>query len=312
MAIPTYNQLLRPLLQLANEHDITRITATEAMIKEFNLLPDEAEKKIPSGRSTYIRNRTGWAMTFLTKGGLIAKIAPKTYRCTEGGRRFLESHPQTITVADLEAIPGWEEAWTTRAKKREAAAAVAGRDESTPLDPTETPHERIGREVVALDADLRDRLLSAIVEQSPEFFEQLVLDVLLAMGYGGSKEDAAQHLGKAGDEGIDGRINQDALGLDQILVQAKRYARDHVVTRQQIQAFIGSLAGQGVSKGVFITTSYFAGTAQEFVQRGSPTKVILVDGEQLIDIMLRKNIGVRVVETHEIKEIDQNYFDESE
>jgi restriction system protein len=132
------------------------------------------------------------------------------------------------------------------------------------------------------------------------------------MGYGGSKEDAAQHLGKAGDEGIDGRINQDSLGLDQILVQAKRYARDHVVTRQQIQAFIGSLAGQGVSKGVFITTSYFAGTAQEFVQRGSPTKVILVDGEQLIDIMLRKNIGVRVVETHEIKEIDQNYFDESE
>jgi restriction system protein len=310
MAIPTYDQLLRPLLDLANCEDITRVSASAAMRHKFNLSPEEAEKKIPSGRSTYIRNRTGWAMTFLTKGGLIEKIAPKTYRCTDLGREFLQTHPQAITVADLQAIPGWEEAWTTRAKKREAAAAAAGVQPTAALDPKETPHERIAREVTALDADLRDRLLSTIVEQSPEFFETLVLDVLLAMGYGGSKEEAAEHLGRAGDEGIDGRINQDALGLDQILVQAKRYKPDNVVTRQQIQAFIGSLAGQGVAKGVFITTSSFAGTAQEFVQRGSPTKVILVDGEQLIDIMLKKNTGVRVVETHEIKELDQNYFEE--
>jgi restriction system protein len=309
--IPTYDQLLRPLLELANREDITRQSATTEMIRQFGLSPDEVERKIPSGRSTYIRNRTGWAMSFLTKGNLIAKVALKTYRCTDEGRRFLEAHPQVLTVADLEAIPGWEEAWTTRAKKRETVMAANRKQPITTLDPKETPHERIAREVTALDAELRDRLLSTIVEQSPEFFERLVLDVLLAMGYGGSREDAAQHLGRAGDEGIDGRINQDALGLDQILVQAKRYQPDNLVSRQQIQAFIGSLAGQGVSKGVFITTSSFAGSAQEFVQRGSPTKVILVDGEQLIEIMLKKNIGVRVIETHEIKELDQNYFDET-
>jgi len=312
MPIPTYDQLLRPLLENAANADITRRSATDAMIREFKLSPEEAERRLPSGGATYIRNRVGWAMSFLTKAGLIATVAPKTYRATEAGKEFLNSHPRTILVSDLEAIPGWEEAWNTKAKKREAAAASAGQQPAKALSPTETPHEQIGREVKALDADLRDRLLSKIIGPSPEFFEQIVLDVLVAMGYGGSREDAAHHLGRSGDEGIDGRINQDALGLDQILVQAKRYSPDHVVTRQQIQAFIGSLAGQGVTKGVFITTSAFAGSAHEFVQRGSPTKVILVDGEQLIDIMIRKNIGVRVVETHEIKELDQNYFDEDE
>lgn len=311
MPIPTYDQLLRPLLELATQGDLSRRSGTEAMVQRFNLTPAEAEQRLPSGGATYIRNRVGWAMSFLTKGGLIAKIAPRTYRATDFGKEFLAKHPETIPVADLEAIPGWEEAWNTKAKRREAAAAADGPGAVAALNSTETPHERIARDVAALDIELRDRLLSTIVEQSPGFFEQLVLDVLLAMGYGGTKEDAAERLGRAGDEGIDGRINQDALGLDQILVQAKRYSPDHIVSRQQIQAFVGSLAGQGVSKGVFITTSSFAGTAQEFVQRGSPTKVVLVDGERLIDIMLEKNIGVRVVETHEIKEIDQNYFDEA-
>jgi restriction system protein len=268
----------------------------------------QLSQRLPSGQATTIRNRTGWAMTYLTKAGLIGRVSPRTYRITDRGQEFLTKHPAAISVADLQTIPGFEEAWNTKAKRREAA----GLSRSVLLDRGETPHERIAREVSALDIDLRDRLLSAIVEQPPEFFERLVLDVLLAMGYGGTREDAAEHIGHAGDEGIDGRINQDALGLDQILIQAKRYKPDHSVTRQQIQAFIGSLAGQGVSKGVFITTSSFAGTAQEFVQRGSPTKVILVDGEQLIDIMLKKNIGVRVIDTHEIKELDQNYFDENE
>lgn len=150
------------------------------------------------------------------------------------------------------------------------------------------------------------------MNQSPLFFETLVLDVLTAMGYGGSREDAAEHLGQSGDEGIDGRINQDALGLDQVLVQAKRYRQDRTVDRQEVQAFIGSLSGQGVTKGVFITTSKIAASAREFVARGSTTKIVLVDGEMLIDLMLRHKIGVRTVKTHEIMELDQNYFEEGE
>ena len=155
-------------------------------------------------------------------------------------------------------------------------------------------------------------MLQTIVEQTPLFFEELVLDVLIAMGYGGSREDAAEHLGQSGDEGIDGRINQDTLGLDQVMVQAKKYRPDRTVTRADVQGFIGSLSGQGVTKGVFITTSSFVSSAHEFVARGSTTKVVLVDGKMLIDLMIRHKIGVRVVKTLEIQEIDQNYFDEGE
>ena len=163
-----------------------------------------------------------------------------------------------------------------------------------------------------MSADLRGRLLDAILKQSPTFFEELVLDVLLAMGYGGSRESAAQHLGQSGDEGIDGRINQDPLGLDQVMVQAKRYAPEHAVDRKTIQAFIGSLAGQGVSKGIFITTSSFAATAEEFVLRGSSTKVVLIDGPALLDLMMRHHIGVRVQRQIQVLDLDQNYFADDE
>lgn len=309
MSIPTFDKLLRPILNLATREPITRHLATEAMIHEFSLTPDESESRIPSGNSTFIRNRTGWAMTFLTKAGLIEKTAPKTYRATKKAEQFLSNHPQAITVPDLRAIEGWEEAWEAgRARRRENAKPEA--TEMSPSNATATPQEIIAREVAALRSDLRERLLQTIVDQSPAFFERLVLDVLTAMGYGGSREDAAEHLGRSGDEGIDGRINQDSLGLDQVLVQAKRYRPDRKVDRKEVQAFIGSLAGQGVTKGVFITTSGFAASAQEFVARGSTTKVVLVDGQMLIDLMLRHSIGIRVVDRYEIHELDQNYFED--
>jgi restriction system protein len=308
MAIPTYDKLLRPLLETATREPITRRTATEAMSQLFSLTPEERENRIPSGGDTYIRNRTGWAITFLTKAGLLEKTVPKTYRASAKAGPFLKAHPEAITVRDLEKLDGFEEAWETgRAKRRENAKQE--NTDVSPIDSTATPNEIIAREVKALRADLRERLLAAIVEQSPAFFEQLVLDVLTAMGYGGSRENAAEHLGRSGDEGIDGRINQDALGLDQVMVQAKRYRPDRTVDRKEIQAFIGSLAGQGVTKGVFITTSRVVPSAREFVARGSTTKIVLVDGQMLIDLMLRHGIGVRVAERHEIHEIDQNYFD---
>ncbi len=310
MAIPTYDKMLRPILDIATREPVTRRSATDAMIRHFSLTQQEIEQRIPSGASTVIGNRAGWAMTFLTKAGLVEKIAPKTYRASKRAEPFLSAHPQSITVPDLRELKGFEEAWEAgRAKRRENAKRVET-GEPTPADATSTPQEIIAREVTALRSDLRERLLQTIVEQSPAFFERLVLDVLTAMGYGGSREDAAEHVGRSGDEGIDGRINQDSLGLDQILVQAKRYRPDRTVDRQQIQAFIGSLAGQGVTKGVFITTSSFAASAREFVARGSTTKVVLVDGQMLIDLMLRHGIGVRVIERHEIHELDQNYFEE--
>jgi restriction system protein len=257
-------------------------------------------------------NRTGWAFTFLTKAGLIEKAAPKFYKATQLGLEFLKSHPATITVKDLEAIPGFHEAWELGSAKRRQRQQGQATEQGDKLDGHATPQELIEREVGALRADLRSRLIESIIAQTPEFFERLVLDVLVAMGYGGTREDAAEHLGQSGDEGIDGRINQDTLGLDQILVQAKRYRPDRKIDRKEVQAFIGSLSGQGVTKGVFITTSSFQDSAHEFVSRGLNTKVVLVDGEMLIDLMIRHRIGVRVLKTHEIHELDQNYFEDED
>jgi restriction system protein len=163
-----------------------------------------------------------------------------------------------------------------------------------------------------INAELKSRLLDAILAQTPLFFERLVLDVLLKLGYGGSRADAAEHLGKSGDEGIDGRVNQDVLGLDQILVQAKRYAPDRAIDRQTIQAFIGSMTGQGVTKAVFITTSSFNANAREFVLRGAQTKVVLIDGDDLLGFMLQHHIGVRPERKIELLELDQNYFSDDE
>ncbi|EIQ00015.1 restriction endonuclease [Opitutaceae bacterium TAV1] len=317
MPIPTYDKLFRPVLALAAREPITRHTANAGMIRQFRIAPEEVEQRLASGQST-ILNRTGWAMTFLTKAGLIEKVAPKTYRATEKGRAFLTTHPETITNADLNAIPGYKEAWenaSARRRERVSGQNVAGgkgSDGDQPGDSTSTPDEIIEREINKLRAALRKRLLKAVLDQTPEFFEGLVLDVLVKMGYGGSREAMAAHLGRPGDEGIDGCINQDALGLDQIMVQAKRYGEDNIVGRPAVQGFVGSLAGQGVSKGVFITTSDFSKEAREFVQRGLSTKVVLVDGEKLLDLMIEHGIGVHVARTHKVHDLDQNYFEEDE
>ncbi len=308
--IPTFDQLLRPLLANAASKPITRRSATEAIVREFKLSTEEAAQRTPSGADTLIGNRTGWAMTFLTKASLIAKVSKGTYSATDLGHQFLANHPTIITHADLKRAPGWYEAWELGRQKRRERRGEAEASVPTEEMANSTPEESIESGIKALESDLRARLLSAVLDQSPEFFERLVLQVLKAMGYGAANDDSLKHLGQSGDEGIDGRINQDALGLDQICVQAKRYAVDRPVDRVSIQAFIGSLAGQGVTKGIFITTSYFKGTAEEFVTRGSATKVVLVDGERLIDLMLKHQIGTRVKQTFETFEIDQNYFED--
>ncbi len=304
MPIPTFEKMLRPLLDLATKEDLTRSTATVAMEDHFQLTPDERSARIETG-ATYVRNRTGWAMTFLTKGRLIERIAPRTYRATEFGRQFLRDHPDSISVKDLRTISGWEESWHRTKTERSGAADVPVPDDTTPI-------EALTNAAATLNADLKNRLLAAILDRSATFFEELVLDVLVKMGYGGTRADAAEHLGKSGDEGVDGRVKQDPLGLDQILVQAKRYAPYRPIDRPTIQAFVGSMAGQGVTKGVFITTSTFTEGAKEFVRRGLHTKVVLIDGDDLLKRMFEHHIGVRVVKEIEVLDLDQNYFNEEE
>lgn len=203
--------MLHPILVLASQAPLTRRQATQAMAEHFRLSPEDLQVRLPSGGDTKVSNRAGWAMTFLTKAGLIAKVAPKTYGATEPGRQFLLDHPTSISVPDLKALDGWERAWSPTRKRTQAEPTG---DQEPEASEKETPLEAIDGAVTAIHEDVRDRLLKAILKQSPAFFERLVLDVLIAMGYGGSRATAAEHLGQPNDEGIDGRINQDPLGLD--------------------------------------------------------------------------------------------------
>lgn len=305
MAIPKFEAMLRPILARAAKQNISRRDCRDFIAEHFALSPEERAETIPSGASTVVANRSGWAITFLTKAALVEKVAPKTYAITDAGRVFLDAHPKEISHADLKVLPGWFEAWQPTKAVKESTKAD---------DPVEgvTPLEAIDNAIEQIQADVQARLLDAVLNQTPEFFERLVLDVLVAMGYGGDRVGAARHMGRVGDEGIDGRINQDTLGLDQILVQAKRYAPDKPIARAAIQAFVGSLAGQGVSKGIFITTSYFVDSAKEFVERGLNTKVILIDGPSLVNLMMHHGVGVRTERTLVLVDIDQNYFEESE
>ncbi len=303
MPIPTYDQMMRPLLAHATREDLTRQRAEAVVAAHFNLSAEDLTRRIPSGADGLVRNRAGWAMTYLSKAGLLAKVAPKTYRATEAAGAFLASHPESISARDLRVFGDFQ---TFRAVSRPTPEAEP--EATSDVAETQTPLELLDATVAALRAEVGDRLLQAILAQTPAFFERLVLDVLTALGYGGRRGGAAFHTGQSGDEGIDGRIDQDPLGLDQILVQAKRYAPGHAVPRKDIQAFVGSLAGQGVTRGVFITTSHFAASAHEFVQRGSQTKIVLLDGPALVDLMLRHKVGVRVERSVDVLDLDHNYF----
>jgi restriction system protein len=310
MAIPDYQTLFRPLLGLAAQTPITRASATDAMGDFFSLSPEERQQRIPSGQMSYVRSRVGWAMTYLTKAGLLEKAASRTYAATDRGREFLNKFPDRFGVKELLVIPefvAFQRSHTTTEATTSTTATVAVEPAVTSAA---TPHERIDAALGEINGTLRSQLLAALLKNEPEFFERVVIDLLVEMGYGGSRENAAEHVGGVGDEGVDGRINQDALGLDVVVIQAKRYQADNVVGREKLQQFIGAMHGQGATKGVFITTSRFAATAVEYVKRSTNLKVILIDGERLTDLMLQYKIGVRVERHADILALDNNYFEE--
>ena len=308
MPIPTFDQLLRPILELSTREDVTRKSAAVSMIEEFSLSEEQAEQRIPSGGSTFIGNRAGWAMSHLTKGGLIEKVAKYTYRATQKGREYLETHEGPITPKDLREIEGLIEAWQAASKRKAEERAKDDSATTPPLDPNTTPEELIDQAVLALDESLRAEILEHLAEINPYRFEQVVIDVLFAMGYGGSREEAAHVTKKSNDEGIDGIISEDRLGLDVIYVQAKRW--QNTVGRKEIQSFVGALAGKQAHKGVFITTSGFANTATDYAATVTQ-KIVLIDGLRLADLMIEHGVGVSTTRTISIKRIDSDYFEES-
>jgi restriction system protein len=306
MAIPDYQTLMLPVLTLA-AHGETRVPAVATKIADqLGLTEAQRDELLPSGTQRVIHNRIHWAKFYMTRAGLIDSPKRGVFVASAAGKALLSTNPPKIDVERLRTFPAFvsfENASTTAATKSEAPAAAAATSSSA------TPEEQIDAAHAVLAAALRTDLLTRTLEQSPAFFERVIVDLLVAMGYGGSHENAAKRLGKSGDGGIDGVVDEDRLGLDRIYVQAKRYAPHVSVGRPEIQGFVGSLVGLGATKGVFVTTSSFSAPAVDFA-RGLQQRVILIDGARLTELMMEFGVGVRVNRTVEVKRLDEDFFSE--
>ena len=302
---PTWDEFLRPLLELSEKELISRRVSISKIADRYNFSDEIRSQKLKNG-GFRIKNRAGWAMSALVKAQFVEKHPEIkfNYQITDKGRQYLQSHQGPITDSDLKSLDGYLEAWEAASRKKQESkldSVDSGRFESS------TPEDLIESATSELEEKLRASLMEQLLGSDPYFFEQIVIDVLLAMGYGGSKEEAAQVTKKSNDGGIDGIINEDRLGLDVIYVQAKRW--QHNIGRKEIQSFVGALAGFQAQKGIFITTSNFVSNAEEYANSVSQ-KVILIDGPRLADLMIEHNVGVSTDQTIEIKRLDSDYFEE--
>ncbi|MBN9249089.1 MAG: restriction endonuclease [Mesorhizobium sp. 61-13] len=310
MSIPDYQSLMLPVLRLAAKGE-TRVADVAARIAdEFGLSPEEREELLPSGRQRVLHNRIHWAKFYMTKAGLIEAPARGRFVATAAGRSLLAMNPERIDVKLLLEREEFRDFYKA-SNNADDGNVTTGHQPATAVQDadTTTPEEQIEAAYQAVLSALRADLLDRIVQNSPAFFEQLIVDLLVAMGYGGSHKNAAQQLGRSGDGGVDGVINEDRLGLDRVYVQAKRYAVENIVGRPAVNAFVGSLVGFGATKGVFVTTSAFSREARDYVGK-LQQRVILIDGRQLTDLMIEHNVGVRISRAIEFKRLDEDFFSE--
>lgn len=307
MTIPTYDTLMLPLLRRCAERPWNMQDLTARMADEFKLTDEERGQLLPSGGATTIASRVGWARTYLKKAGLVEQPKRGIVQISERGRAVLNESPPRIDIAFLQRFDEFNEFRKRSQHAGDAGPPTNGTHEA-PTAPSATPEEQIGAASGILEEALREALLVRVREAPPAFFERLIVDLLLKMGYGGSRSDAGEHLGKTGDGGIDGVIREDQLGLDRVYLQAKRYQPGNTVGSEMVQAFIGALIGKGASKGVLITTSTFSKAALGAAGQSGSIRLVLIDGDELAKLMIRFNVGVRVARTVEIKRIDVDYF----
>jgi restriction system protein len=301
MVIPGYQSIMLPLLTLAGdskEHSLRE--SIQFLAAEFGLSEKELTELLPSGKQTVFDNRVGWARTYMKKAGLLESPKRAFFRITTRGLDVLKSTPTAINVEFLEQFPEFMEFKTLKHEKDEG-------DTTTSSDHNITPEESLESAFQNLRQSLASDVLQEIKSSSPQLFERLVVQLLVSMGYGGTLKDAGQAVGKSGDEGIDGIIKEDRLGLDTIFIQAKKW--DNTVGRPEIQKFAGALQGQRARKGIFITTADFSKDAYEYVSR-IDSKIVLINGAQLAEFMIDHNIGVAPVASYEVKRLDHDFFAE--
>ena len=301
MTIPDYQTCMLPLLTIAGdgrEHSLRE--ATEKISDQFDLTAEKRAQMLPSGGQFVINNRVAWARTYLYKAGLIAMPRRGFIAITDRGRDVLKSRPDKI---DVNMLNRYNEFREFRARRKDSDTPGEG---SSPTLPYSTPEEALDYGINAINGTLADDLLDRIMACSPAFFERLVIELLVTMGYGGTLQEAGQVVGKSGDGGIDGIIKEDRLGLDQIYVQAKRW--EGTVGRPEIQKFAGALLGQKARKGIFITTSTFTRDAVDFAGNVE-TKIVLIDGQRLAELMIEFGLGVNTVRTVVVRKVDEDWFE---
>lgn len=300
MAIPDYQSCMLPLLKsYADGREKTFRETIDALAGEFQLTDQDRREMLPSGQQEVFANRVGWARTYLKKAGLIESPRRGVSRITQQGLDVLKEKPDRIDANYLERFPDFKGFRTLRHSETKELQDIEINNR-TPEESLESAYQKIR-------FDLATELVHRLKTCSPTFFERLVVEVIVKMGYGGTRKDAGKAVGRAGDGGIDGIIKEDKLGLDTIYVQAKRW--ENTVGRPEIQKFVGALTGQRARKGLFITTSAFSSDAEDYVSR-IDAKVVLIDGETLAQLMIDHNVGVAPVGNYEIKKVDLDYFTE--
>lgn len=307
--IPDYQTLMLPVLQLAAKGEASIGQATQAMSDQFALTDEERMAKLPSGKTTIIRSRVHWARTYLKQAGLVEPTRRGHFQITERGRDVLNQNPERIDNIFLRQFPEFC-AFMERSRKSSTSNAEGAMSASTaPADTmAESPEDLLTDAYQQINQDLAYELIERLQAASPAFFEKAIVELLLAMGYGGSSAGAGRAIGKSGDDGVDGVIDQDPLGVDQIYIQAKRYKSDNSVGPAAIREFFGALSMKKAQKGIFVTTSGFTQGALETASRIGG-RIVLIDGERLGQLMVHYGVGCEGKYTLHIKDIDEDFFE---
>jgi len=304
--IPKYEEIMLPLLvHLSDRKEHALSETVEALAVHFQLTDQELRELLPSGRQPVFRNRVGWARTYMKKAGLLTSPRRAHFKISDKGIKLLKENPTEINA---KLLARYEDFVKFKSIKREKENGIKDQSELFEIVTDKTPEEALEYAYQKLKSNLSKEVLDIVMSCSPAFFEKLVIDMLIAMGYGGSRKEAGQAMGKSGDGGIDGIIKEDKLGLDIIYLQAKRWEKS--IPIKEIRDFTGALASKKAKKGIFITTSSFPKSVYEFVGQVE-YKIILIDGERLANLMIEYSVGLSTVNTYHVKTIDSDYFEEN-
>ena len=306
MPVPDFQSLMLPVLKALSDGSEVRVAeiCTRVAAAE-RLTPDDLLERTRGGHTTKLKDRVSWSITHFLYAGLVERVRRAVYRITSDGKQLLSRDPTCIDLKLLLQYPAYVE-WKNRTHRKSPRIE---RPEQQDYESGETPEETLDRAAGELRTLLEAEVLARVHNAEPDFLERAVVDLVIAMGYGGGDAAMGRVTGRSGDGGIDGTIREDALGLDEVYVQAKKYAEGNTVGEGDLCNFAGAIDAAGTTKGVFVTTAGFTRAAKDYVAR-SPKRIVLIDGEELARLMVRHGVGVRTRVLHEIKRIDEDYFDQ--